>query len=81
MFNVIAQNVVVKVLLDNLMTKEEVIKRMCQLITQVGSSQKFQSLFSHDCICGENKIAGNNPRVDIEIIQFIEKAVQEKLNI
>ena len=55
-------------------TKEETVKELCEVVTQVG--EHFDHQYSHDCICGENP-AGS--RVDSHVIGFIKEAVKEKI--
>jgi hypothetical protein len=61
------------------MTKDQVIKRLCGLITIVGG-EEFGHELIHDCICGKNPIPKDNPKVDEKIINFIEDCVMEKLH-
>ena len=62
-----------------MLNKKEVTERLCKLVTKVGSEQ-FKSEFSHDCFCGESLINNNsNTFVNDVIIEFIEKAVEEKM--
>ena len=56
------------------MTADEVIERLCKLVTKVGE-QEFNHKHMHDCFCGENATFPFEG-VDEEVIAFIEKAVE-----
>lgn len=62
------------------MTKNETIERLCALTSQVGSGQKFANKFAHDCFCHKARHPEWSFEFDEKIIQFIETAVQERLN-
>ena len=61
-------------------TKQEVITRLCALVTEVGVV-KYKNSVTYDCFCGANPL-GNRKyfAVGEEIIEFIESAVTEKLS-
>lgn len=56
-------------------TKHEAIEKLCRIVTDVGEA--FAHTYTHDCICGMNKISEG--LVDSHIIEFIQQAVTEKL--
>lgn len=60
------------------MDKKEAIEHFCCLASRVAGH--FKNAKESDCFCGLNKMAGDNPRIHEDIIFFIEKAVQEKLD-
>lgn len=59
------------------MTKREVIKRLCKIVTTVGSHLKHT--VEHDCICGENPLAKDRTVVGERVLVFIEEAVAWKI--
>jgi len=61
------------------MNKDQVIKRLCALSSNVGS-RKFKSSIPHDCFCEDGKNSCFSFQFDEQIIEFIEQAVNEKLN-
>lgn len=60
------------------MTKQEVLERLCALVTTVGELE-FDSTLSHDCFCGRIDVDDRYFRVEEEVIDFIVDAVREKL--
>jgi hypothetical protein len=60
------------------MNKAEVISKLCELVSKVGR-QKFDSIYAHDCFCGENPFHIGIFHVDKPIMDFIEEAIEEKL--
>lgn len=58
------------------MTKNEVIAKLCELCTKVGN-EHFKHEISYDCFCDENMTSF---QFDEKIIEFIETAVEEKIN-
>jgi len=60
------------------MNKDEVIYRLCELVSKVGR-QKFNNSYPHDCFCGENPLKIGIFHVDEVVIDFIEEAIEEKL--
>ena len=64
------------------MTRQQVIERYCLLSKKV-AIEVFKFTVPADCFCGDNKFAAEHPehyQYSDEVIQFIEDAVNEKLN-
>ena len=62
------------------MTKKEVMERLCALSDHV-SKNRFAFKHAADCFCGHNSGYKHlNYAFDEEIIQFIEKAVDNELS-
>lgn len=60
------------------MTKDQIISRLCSLMSNVANH--FQDdLLESDCICGENEFIGDKPQVNNKIIEFIELSVKNNL--
>ncbi len=59
-------------------TKDEVIKRICELAGQVG--YHLQNKYAADCFCAESEQPPEYFRFEPEIMKFIEEAIQEKMN-
>ena len=63
------------------MTREEVIRRLCALATEVGP--RLNPLHAHDCFCGENELSGtdafNGFQFNEEIVEFIENVTREAM--
>jgi hypothetical protein len=59
------------------MRKEEVINRLCSLITEVGDATG--NTHSTDCFCGFTTPSGET--VSDEIIHFIEQTVRDALKV
>lgn len=58
--------------------KEEVIKQLCLLCTKIGEDV-FDSCIPHDCFCGDNKNFEFDFQFAEEIITFLEKSVDERI--
>ncbi len=58
-------------------TKEETIERLCKIVTKVG--EHFEHTYAHDCFCHEADPNWDDFRCDDEVLDFIEEAVNEKL--
>ncbi len=58
-------------------TKEETIERLCKLVTKIG--EHFEHRYAHDCFCHEADPNWDDFRCDDEVLDFIEEAVNEKL--
>jgi hypothetical protein len=56
------------------MDREETIRRLCGLVTEVGS-EDFKNKVEHDCFCS---FGVDRPQVSEEVIAYIEQAVDEK---
>jgi hypothetical protein len=54
------------------MNKKECIKRLCQLVSNVGEDV-YKNKYPHDCFCG--KQSNHDPIINDDIIEFIERAV------
>ena len=54
------------------MNKEDVIRRLCALVSEVGHTV-YADNREHDCFCIEQ--VASNPRVHAEILAYIENAV------
>ncbi len=75
-------------------TKDEVIKRICELAGQVGyhlqnkypgstrlrDGYHLQNKYAADCFCAESEQPPEYFRFEPEIMKFIEEAIQEKMN-
>lgn len=61
------------------MTKQEVIEKLCELCTIVGR-EKFESHYAHDCFCGRNPYKIGGFQFSQEVIDFVKEAIREKLN-
>ena len=59
------------------MRKENVIKELCKLSTDVGGF--FNHEYAHGCFCGENKLELSGFQFQDEIMDFIKEAVNEKM--
>ena len=59
------------------MDKEEVISRLCGVVTAVGTGV-FKNKESHDCFCDSAVIP--YPVVSPDIIEFIEDAITEAIH-
>lgn len=57
------------------LSKQEVITRLCQLVTEVGE-EMFKNSIGHDCFCGMNPMPDEHFRVDSEVIEWIEEAIK-----
>jgi hypothetical protein len=62
------------------MKKQEVIERLCILVSKVGE-EVFEDGLAHDCFCGVNMFSLNEDSIVVseEIIQFIETAVEQHI--
>ena len=67
------------------MTKNEVIKRLCTLLSEVGD-KVYKNRFAHDCFGGlQNKLCENegydscNYCFQGPILEFIEKVVKDRI--
>lgn len=61
------------------MTKDEVVERLCELASRVGS-EVFQDQSAHNCFCGENDLSERfGFRFDEEVLLWIESAVKERM--
>lgn len=58
--------------------KSEVIQRFCKLASKVGEV-KFKHKIPHDCFCKEKCYNQNYFQFDEEVLEFIEDAVNDKL--
>ena len=61
------------------MTKQDVIERLCKLVTKVGSKQ-FNHEIPHDCFCHESGTGENGFCIDGDILTFIEESVVNAIN-
>ena len=59
------------------MTKDEIIKRLCDLSTKIGNVV-FEEQIPHDCFCGEKE--SDNFQFDETILEFIESAVNNRID-
>ena len=59
-------------------TKEDVIERLCLLVGKVGV-QHFNYRAAHDCFCHKADPKWEDFRCDDGVLDFIEKAVEDKL--
>jgi hypothetical protein len=57
------------------LSKQEVITRLCELVTNVGG-EVFNHRLGHDCFCGINTLPDEHFRVDSEVIEWIEEAIK-----
>jgi len=60
------------------LSKQQVIEELCTLATRVGS-EEFGHTLPHDCFCGENSFIDGDFQFDSEVLEFIEKCVEERL--
>lgn len=62
------------------MDKKEIVKRLCNLCSEVGSGV-FESQLAHDCFCGENDLSSASKHFSFNpaIIEFIEEKVREHI--
>ena len=60
-----------------LLTKPEIIKKLCDLCTHV-NSKVFDYTLATDCFC--DKPEDENYRFNQEVLEFIRQAVSEKIS-
>lgn len=60
------------------MTKEQVLERLCIVVTKVGA-EAFHEAEAHDCFCPVGQSNPSTFRVDEAVMKFIEDAVDEKI--
>lgn len=56
------------------MNKQDAIERLCRLVTKVGE-EVFNHTQAHACFCRNNA----DPRIDVNVIEFIERAVSDRI--
>ena len=59
------------------MNKQEVIRRLCKLATDVGNLKDGQ--YAHDCFCGEKATHEVHFQFSEFVLGFIENAVKDKI--
>jgi hypothetical protein len=59
-------------------TKEGIIERLCLLVSKVGE-ERFDYTLPHDCFCHKADPQWEDFQCDDEVLDFIEKAVEDKL--
>ena len=64
------------------MTKDEVINRLCALVSRVGA-EAFDDAYTHDCFCGDSnmRLRPEDIRVEELVLEWLEDAVEEKLRV
>lgn len=58
--------------------KEEVVQRLCELASKVGSA-KFSHTLPHDCFCDESNPDDNYFQFDEEVLEYIVETVNMRL--
>lgn len=58
--------------------KNEVIERLCCLVTKVGA-EEFDQELTHDCFCHRSGTGNSGFNCDAQILEFIENAVNAAL--
>lgn len=73
-------------LLMAMLTKEEVLKRLCKLSTKI-ATEIYRNHFAADCFCGQSSpsiyralfVGADDYRFETEVLEFLESAVEEKM--
>ena len=60
------------------MNRQELLERLCVLFNRINNTQ-FKGELECPCICGENPIAPPQDRTHIQLIEFVEKAVEKEM--
>lgn len=64
--------------MGTLLSKQEVIAKLCELTTEVRDylAKRDGYYLASDCFCGMNPVPDEHFRVDSEVIEWIEEAIK-----